>query len=721
MRSMLPCDVDMSERTRYLIRWGSSVLLALCVLIWYPKNPFAVFAVAAIVLLHGYLLGTKLFPHSSLVCRTGFGGVLFFAIQSIVQTGWFYSNRPLDATGDIWTLLLTVGICQAICLLIVHRQERVSNTGAINVPLKMPLRQRAICVASLLLCSVGSVMYVVIAASRAATLDSIRTPWPLLPPGTLIAIGFLWISAALSAWIARSRALTTIQTVLALFSTTSIAPLVYHLGFGFDGFLHIAGEKTILTSGTLNPKPFYYIGQYVFTTWISRLSGLPIEDVDRWLVPVAAAVLIPASVFLATKNTFRNSLGLLLMPLAPFIATTPQSFAYVLGFVAIFLALECRWAAIHPLAPLLFAFWSMTTHPLAGIPFLCVTFALLLIARDRRRIRRVLAWTCIGVAAAILPIFFYILSGQSNTYIDWNVARIFTIEPWIAWLTSLTPWLENQFIIWPAWTSLVSASLPLLLILGSIGTIAFTQKKERLPYLLLLGAWFALSITAVALQAAGTFSFLIQYERENYAERISLIALLCLLPAAIQIIPRLLNRARQHGAFFALTFLLGIAIIGVAQTANALPRHDALVTGRGWSVGQADINAVRFIDNDASAHAPSERPYTVLANQSVSAAAVSQLGFKRYDNTVFFYPIPTGGPLYKLYLRLTYQQPALETIREAARLGGSSLVYVVINDYWWHAELVGEALAEIADQHWIFGDPSKGPGHSVRVFKFKAP
>ena len=92
-----------------------------------------------------------------------------------------------------------------------------------------------------------------------------------------------------------------------------------------------------------------------------------------------------------------------------------------------------------------------------------------------------------------------------------------------------------------------------------------------------------------------------------------------------------------------------VVAIGTALSYNALPRHDALVTGRGWSTGAADQEAVKLIEYDADG-----KPYTVLANQSVSAAAVDLLGFKRYSTTndgdVFFYPIPTGGPLYETFL-----------------------------------------------------------------------
>jgi hypothetical protein len=98
----------------------------------------------------------------------------------------------------------------------------------------------------------------------------------------------------------------------------------------------------------------------------------------------------------------------------------------------------------------------------------------------------------------------------------------------------------------------------------------------------------------------------------------------------------------------------------------------------------------------------------------VSAAAVATLGFKRYAGDVFFYPIPTGGPLYETYLRMTYQEPSRETVADAAKLAKTDLVYVVINDYWWRSQPVSEEIRGIADMDWgIGGDPWK-----VQVYRF---
>jgi len=179
------------------------------------------------------------------------------------------------------------------------------------------------------------------------------------------------------------------------------------------------------------------------------------------------------------------------------------------------------------------------------------------------------------------------------------------------------------------------------------------------------------------------------------------------------VIANRIDRARSAHPFIGAAYLVVCLTLATALSYNALPRNDALVAGHGWSVGQADIEAVRAIEHESHG-----QPYTVLANQSVSAAAVSQLGFKRYHGETFFYPIPTGGELYNTFLRMTYNEPSRETAREAAKLGGTNVVYLVVNDYWWNARNLNDTLVTLADSSWAYGDASKGPGHATTVYKF---
>ena len=146
----------------------------------------------------------------------------------------------------------------------------------------------------------------------------------------------------------------------------------------------------------------------------------------------------------------------------------------------------------------------------------------------------------------------------------------------------------------------------------------------------------------------------------------------------------------------------------------AYPRDDAYERGHGLNVSQSDINAVYAIDREADG-----RPYAVLANQSVSAAAIRQLGFEHYYGEMFFYPIPTGGELYQFFLEINLKpdkkiaQDALNLIAERCPdCEQPQILFYVVNDYWWQAERLVETGKSTADD-WFSLDRGR-----IHVFKY---
>lgn len=220
-------------------------------------------------------------------------------------------------------------------------------------------------------------------------------------------------------------------------------------------------------------------------------------------------------------------------------------------------------------------------------------------------------------------------------------------------------------------------------------------------------------VAGFVLQTSGDFTFLIDYERGNYADRLFLVAALFLLPPALETAGDLLIRLTRKPLTNFAAGLLFLAAWSGAGTYLALPRHDATIVGHGWSVSQADFEAVRWVDQNADG-----KTYTVLADQSVSAAAVATFGFKRYvkDPTsgeqIFYYPIPTGGSLYAIFLRAAGDEPTRETIREATKLGQTDIVYLVLDDYWWNADDVADKLSAVADQTFTIENGK------TRVYRF---
>ncbi|MBU4375668.1 hypothetical protein KKH38_04155, partial [Patescibacteria group bacterium] len=139
---------------------------------------------------------------------------------------------------------------------------------------------------------------------------------------------------------------------------------------------------------------------------------------------------------------------------------------------------------------------------------------------------------------------------------------------------------------------------------------------------------------------------------------------------------------------------------------------------RCFSTSKNDIEAVNWIENNT------ESDYIVLANQQVSAAALREFGFKKYyspplidkergsGGEVFYYPVPTGGPLYQYYLDMVYEKPSRETMAKAMDLAGVSEGYFVLNKYWRAFDKILEEAKLEADSWEDIGDGD------VFVFKY---
>lgn len=647
------------------------------------------------ILFHAYVFGKNVFPARHWLITYLYGFILLIAVQSISQVIWFYIGAPLGSLSDAWSLSIAI----AAAHLSGVTAETVLLTSAPPVPQSEPWdNKRRFLAAVIGLAAIAAFVFVIVSAWNARTFESIRTPWPLLDAGVLPAIALLWLAVAASALIVRCATLASIHAALAILAVLGIAPIMYVLGYGFDGFLHVAGEKVLLNTGTLEPMPYYYMGQYVFSTWIARVFDLPLEYISRWLIPIMAAILLPASLTFAYQRfspNYYTALILTLLPLSMFIAPTPQGLAIIVGLSAVMLAIGSAEKHIRITGPIWLGLWSIAIHPLAGIPLTLFAIALM-IRRSASLPAGIASFIIAALSGLAVPALFYAASAiVPSLAIQWDFNSAGQAGSWIDTLKGLLPWLGNKFVLWPAWSSLVTAFVPILG-LGLALAGFFLPIKVRRRTAMFLVASASLIISAGLLEHASDFTELISYEKGDYASRLMQMGIMMLIIAAVPTMSFLMEKIRTGIPIAVLAVLLFTGAIGAANAHNALPRHDSVEASRGWSTGKAEIETVRWIERSAKG-----QEYTVLANQAVSAAAVKELGFKRYTkDNVFFYPIPTGGPLYEIYLKMTYEDPSIETVREASRLGQTDLVFVVINDYWWKAQELNEQISKIADAEW---------------------
>lgn len=657
-------------------------------------------------------------PNASVRLAAIWGALSAVATLMLLRGFWFYTGSLLNDWGETWTVVGLIVI--AIAYVIWAPDHVPHDMEEEDAPHTLVFKVMEAALASVAL--IGF-MLIARAAAQASTVATIRTPWPLMPWWTLPLIGLLWALVLASAWRLRRTHLTVLQTACAIGATVVIAPLLYTIGYGFDGFLHVAGETVLAKTGTLLPKPPYYMGQYVFVTWLSGLFDVDIGFLDRWLVPVAAMTMIPGALYVAARkwNVHSGALmiaSLILMPLGAYVATTPHGFATVLAVVALLLAIGSQIGSQQETSrmdavPPLFALWSTLTHPLVGLPILCATVMhIFWQAQKTYPWMRWLTDASAIVAGISVPVIFGLASGLGSAAgVEFDLSKLFAANTWNSILSGFIPWVPNRFALWPEASVWVEKLLPwLAVVFAGLAIIRGRRDTGRdasrpyAPWGLAAGSTF---FAALVLQMAGDFGFLIDYERGNYAARLFMVAWLLLLPLAIPELARRLEMIARAPFIHKLATLLAMGLLGAGASYAALPRHDAVTPSRGWSVGSADLEAVKLIEQDAAG-----RPYTVLANQSVSAAAVKTFGFKRYNNDVFFYPIPTGGALYDVFLRASYEDPSRETMREAARLGGSDLVYFVVNDYWWKAPELSEAASSSTDRTFVIQDGK------VNVFKY---
>jgi hypothetical protein len=196
------------------------------------------------------------------------------------------------------------------------------------------------------------------------------------------------------------------------------------------------------------------------------------------------------------------------------------------------------------------------------------------------------------------------------------------------------------------------------------------------------------------------FSFLIEYERQDYAERLLVLACLFLLPYLGIALVGVLEACKKTSPYLAMSFLVFLSLWMTANVYGAYPRHDNYARSAGFNVSATDFIAVRDIAQDAGSS-----DYIVLANQSVSAAALHEFGFKTYYNgDLFYYPIPTGGPLYEKYLAMAEGTPSRATMISAMELAGVDRAYFVVNAYWWDADAIIEQTKAVANDWFAVGD-----------------
>lgn len=534
--------------------------------------------------------------------------------------------------------------------------------------------------------------------------EAIRTPWILVSPSILILFAIL---AGVTLWLTKHWQ-NPVWIIPFYLVFLSLLINIYPLGYGFDPFIHQASEKLLATTGTISPKPFYYVGQYVLVNFWSQIFSLPIKIIDSWLVPLLAGLAIPISTYSLAKRFTKENFWLMLLPIAPliftlsdFTYTTPQGLAYIWLWLTIFLLSSHRLGVNIPNKIIwLMALAAIFTHPLAGLPILGITLWWWLktygvnIKLIKYWRRLVIIATALVVPAAFLIMSWLAPSAASIKFslnIGVNLSKIGNNI-----LTNL-PFLP-QFIDLPDAVYMWSRSLNLIFIILACLGYWLAQKKYS-PLTFIGQAALLPLIGFLLLSLFFTWPNLPPNEQDFYTTRLWDITLLLLWPLVILGIYWLGQKIISH-LRHDLSWLVAGSLILLAGFYLTYPRFDIWHHDTAYNTTAYDISAVQLINNQAN-----NEPYVVLANQAVSAAAVNEFGFSQYYNGNFYYPLPTGtNPLYQVFLNAAERGlPMRDIIKPATNLGVTK-IFLVLNRYWADYETLSQVAQKEANAWWDIGN-----------------
>ena len=540
------------------------------------------------------------------------------------------------------------------------------------------------------------------------TTNSIVTPWNILPSYFII----IFACTSLITIILNQKKHHLASLSIFSFISFSIALITYKIGYGFDPFIHQAALKSIINFGIIEPKSPYYIGEYALEILTYKLTPLSISTINKLIVPSLASILIPVCLRNSLTNLkFKNKailiLCFLILPFNYLILTTPQSLAYIFTICTICYGINfsTNKNSKDLIIMTLLSISSLTIHPIAGIPALLFTFTLLANYKIKK-LRKTLITIYYSLLTFSIPVLFHFLSTTLNTAPENNLAisNIFhlTTHP-------IFPYKEDIFLNFSyLWHNNIRIIVLALALSG-----LYISKRNNLkitPHFFLFSAGLFISFL---ISSTLNFDFLINYERDNYTNRLLLISCFFLIPYIATTFNFLVIKSNKQNTFVKTTLTILLSLIITTSLYLSYPRKDNYFNSRGYSTSQLDIEAVNWINHDAN-----QKKYIVLANQQVSAASLKQFGFKTYHKSktnepIFYYPIPTGGPLYQYYLDMVYKKPSHETVNKAMELAGVNTAYFVLNKYWWAFDKIKNEAIINSSSHKILGN------HDIYIFKYK--
>ncbi|MCB9802576.1 hypothetical protein H6761_00975 [Candidatus Nomurabacteria bacterium] len=541
---------------------------------------------------------------------------------------------------------------------------------------------------------------------RKASSEIIRSPWELL--GLKFWILFVFLSAILIIYLIKSKSNNTALFLIScyFFLISSLALIIYHLGFGYDPFLHQAAMKVIEETGTIKPRLFFYLGQYAWTFWFHDLWQIDLATINKLIMPLAFSILWPKSLFYGLKYGFKwpSRISLIFVLLSLFlgfnfaIMTTPQNLAFLLIAIFIFLLPIIKKDKTNLSLSLIFGLAISTIHPLGGIPV--IYFSVLYLSqtlplkKSFKKILFTLIFILSGLSLPILLIIYQKLNQQT-----WQ--QIITWKPWP--LFELPKFVFYHDFNFPLDLihNIGQNRTYIFIVLVIFSWILIVKKHKYLFFNKHLVLLIILLINYLLARIFISFNKQIDYEQNAYLLRIIYLMALVLLPIFLTAWyfwwEKYLQKSRL--SIYKLWIICLSIIILASATYFSYPLYDRHLNSKSFNISQDDLETVHLIEESAQGEA-----YIVLANQMVGAAAINTFGFKNYYQGNFFYSMPLGSDnIYRNFIQMIENKASKEEANLAMDKAGVDKLYFVVNNYWHSAKTAIEQAKDSADNYFLVG------------------
>ncbi len=587
-------------------------------------------------LVFGFLLGKIIFKDKNNTWQLFMGMFSLFSIYSLAGAIIYYLYQLNFLSFDILFTLVSITI---LALNLKSKNQGLKLKNFINGFIKaysasFKSIQTLILTATYLIFFIIS-LYILFTGQTA---EAIRSPWQVIPSYFFI-IYFLATINLILLFFHGKKFISNILLTFHFFLTTSIALIIYKLGYGFDPFVHRVTETAIWQNGFILPKTLYYLGQYSLVVFLTNLTQLPLAWIDKLLLPILLSIFLPYFIFKSLAETFAwpkkfcrtLTLIFLCLPFALLIATTPQALANIFSIIILFLSflyLKNRQISFYYLV--FSTFTALAIHPLAGIPILIYLIIAWLI-KNKNSANKIILIIFSLLSAGALPLALLFNSIISINKVSISADKFSLIE----WPTIFS----RQFNYFLDIAYLYKYSIYWIFLIVAIITFVYLLKQKKAEIFLASILTFIILIINAILLNFIKVSLIIDYEQADFSQRVWQLAFYFLLPIVIYGFYLFMTKSVLQKSTYIFTVIL-LASFLTGSLYLSYPRFDDYGNSKFVNLSQADLDAVQFIEKNSQ-----DKDYIVITDQMTSVAALKIFGFTRYYNGQYFYPIPTGGLL----------------------------------------------------------------------------